>query len=158
MGRPYHDRAPRVVATEHGSVRLLSDDGDRLGETFLDLGHPADARVTAADIIATANQIEERDRDVDPDRSGGAAPAPGVALTPSMKPGQLLEIRGCGRRIVTADGELAEADCEQPIAVLAEIGSVLFLLGCGYYAVELDTDLEAGEDWVPCLTLLSGVD
>ncbi len=158
MGRPYHDRATRVVATEHGSVRLLSDDGDRLGETFLDLGHPADARVTAADIIATANQIEECNRDVDPDRLGDVAAAPGVALTPSMKPGQLLEIRGCGRRIVTADGELAEADREQPIAVLAEIGSVFFLLGCGYYAVELDTDLEAGEDWVPCLTLLSGVD
>jgi hypothetical protein len=60
MPFPYDNHPPRVVGTERGTVRLLSDQGvDRpLGEEFLDLGDPGEARKVAALILAEADQVD----------------------------------------------------------------------------------------------------
>jgi hypothetical protein len=50
---------------------------------------------------------------------------------------------------VTSGGQLAEAGPEQPIAVLAEVGSVFFLYGHGYCLVELNDDVEASSTSSP---------
>src|SRR6266540_3793363 len=87
---------------------------------------------------------------------GNTRPVPAQASTPSIEPGQVLDIDGFGRRVVGPAGELAEAPADQPLMATAEIGSVVYLLGHGYYLVELDCDLQAeGDGDFPALTLLS---
>lgn len=88
--------------------------------------------------------------------AGNTRPVPAQASTPSIQPGQVLDIDGFGRQVVGPTGELNEAGADQPVAATAEIGSVVYLLGHGYYLVELDCDLDAeGNGDVPALTLLS---
>ena len=88
--------------------------------------------------------------------AGNTRPVPAHASTPSIEPGQVLDIDGFGRRVVGPAGELTEAPADRPVAATAEIGSVVYLLGHGYYLVELDCDLDAEDDGdVPALTLLS---
>ena len=88
--------------------------------------------------------------------AGNIRPVPAHASTPSIEPGQVLDIDGFGRRVVSAAGELTEVPADQQVAATAEIGSVVYLLGHGYYLVELDCDLDAERDGdFPALTLLS---
>jgi hypothetical protein len=88
--------------------------------------------------------------------AGNTRPVPAQASTPSIQPGQVLDIDGFGRRVVGPAGELSEVPADRPVAATAEIGSVVYLLGHGYYLIELDCDLDAeGNGDVPALTLLS---
>lgn len=92
-----------------------------------------------------------------------------VALpTPSIEPGQVLDIEDHSLWTVTADGSLTDCDPNQPIAARAQIGAVIFLQGHGHYLIEEDlnpaadaTDPVDGPDhppFVPCLTPLSRID
>jgi hypothetical protein len=84
--------------------------------------------------------------------AGNTRPVPTQASTPSIEPGQVLDIDGFGRRVVGPAGELTEAPTDQPVAATAEIGSVVYLLGHGYYLVDLDAERDGD---FPALTLLS---
>jgi hypothetical protein len=90
--------------------------------------------------------------------AGNDKPVPPQAATPSIEPGQVLDIDGYGRWRVTAGGQLTHADVDQPLHAFAEIGAVFFLLGHGYFLIQEDTDLQVGDDSFPSLTPLSLVD
>jgi hypothetical protein len=100
--------------------------------------------------------------------AGNDRPVPPQAATPSIEPGQVLDIEGSGLRIVTADGGLADCDPNRPTAARAEIGAVVFLRGHGYYLIEEDlnaaadatvpVDGPAHDPFVPCLTPLPRID
>jgi hypothetical protein len=88
--------------------------------------------------------------------AANGTPVPPSAATPSIGVGQKVEVDGYGLYTVTAAHTLAAVSASLPINLRAEVGSVFFLLGHGYWLIELDTDPH-DEDGplVPSLTALS---
>jgi hypothetical protein len=116
------------------------------------------------DVLVDLNEVDSVARAL----AGNQRPVLPQATTPSIEPGQVLDIEDCGLRMVTPDASLADCDPNQPIAARAEIGVVVFLRGHGYYLIE--EDLNPAPDatlpadgpnhapFVPCLTPLSQID
>jgi hypothetical protein len=76
------------------------------------------------------------------DLNASSADLPAWAHTPSLQPGQVLEILDHGHRVVLADGTLSPANrADPPVTVVAGLGDVVHLNGHGYLLIEQDTDL-----------------
>jgi hypothetical protein len=139
---------------EHNEDLLVSLHADRVtdaaGVTLAGYGNPQ-THTDAWDILTQAiapllDEIAQLNGD---DYLGAqqvgldaAAELPAWAHTPSLQPGQVLEILDHGHRVVLADGTLSPTDrADPPVTVVAGLGDVVHLNGHGYLLIEQDTDL-----------------
>jgi hypothetical protein len=69
----------------------------------------------------------------------------------------VVEVDGYGLFTVTADYALAAAPANTPINLRAEVGSVFFLFGHGYFLIQTDhRDLEDPHEYLALTELSQG--